>query len=125
MKTRDELMVKAIKMQEFIETEIPTEPNDLIDRLNLLSVLIAQSSQMLADAKFYQDKLINGAIMESLKQEYNGKLSPSTINQYVKTEAKDANYLVNWIDRINATATHQIDAVRSIISYRKSEMNLI
>ena len=38
---------------------------------------------------------------------------------------KEYNYLVNWLDRINATATHQLDALRTIISYRKTEFSAL
>ena len=124
MLNKEQLHDKAERMQKFLETKAGTEPNDLIDRAENLSVLIAQSGQCLADAKYLQDMVINGAIMEALQKSYEERLSPSTINKCVNTAAKDLNYLVNWIDRINATATHQLDAIRTLISYRKAEMTI-
>jgi hypothetical protein len=116
---------KAAKMQAYlVDTYDSQNPNDLIQRLEYLQILVAESGQLLAESKWYQDKIVNGAIVESLKQAYDKSLSPSTINKYVNTTARDYNYLVNVFDRINSTATHQIDALRSIISYRKAEMQL-
>ena len=122
--TKEQLTESATKMQSYLEKRAGGEPNDLIDRAENLAILIAKSGQCLASAKYLQDTVVNGAIMEALQKAYEERLSPSTINKFVVTAAKDFNYLVNWFDRINATATHQLDAIRTIISYRKSEMNL-
>lgn len=120
----DQLKETAAKMQAFLERELPSEPNDLIEALNLVDILMAKSGQMLADAKYYKDTVVNSAIMQAIKEAYNEKLSASTINKYVESVARDQAYLVNWIDRINATATHHKDSIRTIISYRKKELEL-
>lgn len=122
--SKEELLNKAEKFQAYLEKKVGSEPNELIERVELLSILIAQSGQCLANAKYLQDQVINGTIMEALKSAYDDRLSASTINQFVKSSAKEFNYLVNWLDRINSTATHQLDSTRTIISYRKCEMNL-
>lgn len=124
MFTKEEIQEKAGEMQSYLELKSGSEPNDLIERAENLAILIAKSGQCLADAKYLQDNIVNGAIMEALQKAYEERLSPSTINKFVLTAAKEFNYLVNWLDRINATATHQLDAVRTLISYRKAEMNL-
>ena len=111
-------------MQKYLEAKTGSDPADLISKAELLNILIAQSGNCLADAKYYQDSVINGAIMEALQKAYEERLSPSTINKFVATAAKELNYLVNWLDRINSTAVHQLDAIRTLISYRKAEMNL-
>lgn len=120
----EELENKAKTMQAFLETKSGSEPNELIERAEDLAVLIAVSGQCLADAKYLQDMVVNGAIMEALQKAYEERLSPSTINKFVTTSAKSQNYLVNLFDRINATATHQLDGIRSVLSYRKAEMTL-
>lgn len=124
MLTKEQLHEKGTKMQSFLEGKFGNEPADLLKRIELLSVLIASSGQCLADAKYLQDNIINGTIMDALQKAYEERLSPSTINKFVTSAAKEFNYLVNWFDRINATATHQLDAVRTMVSYKKSEMNL-
>ena len=62
--------------------------------------------------------------MEALQKAYEERLSPSTINKFVTTAAKDQNFLVNWLDRINSSSVHQLDGLRSILSYRKAEMTI-
>lgn len=119
--TNEELKTKAQRFQSFLETRHGQEPEQLLERMELLAILVAQSGQCLAEAKLHQDQVINGAIGEAIDRALTDKLSASTINQYVKSAAKEYNYMVNWLDRINATATHQLDALRTIISYRKAE----
>lgn len=124
MLNREELEIKAASMQKYLEQKPGSEPNDLIERAENLSVLIAQSGQCLADARYLQDTVVNGAIMEALQKAYEERLSPSTINKFVTTAAKDTNYLVNLFDRLNSAAVHSLDGVRTILSYRKAEMTL-
>lgn len=111
-------------MQEYLEKPYKADPDELIERINYLGIMISQSGQCLADAKYYQDTIVNGVIMEAIQKAYEEKLSASTINKFVTTAAKDQNLLVNTFDRINASAVHQLDAIRTIISYKKSEMLL-
>lgn len=122
MYSPEDLKLKAQKMQDYLEKKVDEDPAILMDRIGFLTVMIAQTSKMLADAKYYQDTLVNGAIMDSLKKAYEEKLSPSTINKFVTTAAREQNYLVNWIDRLNSAAVHQLDGIRSIVSYKKAEM---
>lgn len=123
--TIEQLTAKAEKMQTFLEVEPSEDIEKLLKRVDQLGILISQSGKMLADAKYYKDAIVNGAIMESLKQAYEEKLSASTINKFVETAAKEQAYLVNWIDRINSTATHQLDGIRTVISYRKAEFSAL
>lgn len=118
-----ELHDKASKMQSFLELSLPKDGNDLIDHLDKIDILIAQSGNMLADAKWYQDKIKNVAVLAAIEPKFE-KLSATAINEFIKSECKDQNYLVNWIDRINASATHIKDSIRTIISYKKKEMEL-
>lgn len=111
-------------MQAYLETPVGDDPQGLIDRTELLTILIAKSGQCLAEAKYIQDQLINEGLMSAIGQELDKKLSPSLITKFVSSNAKDINYLVTWADRINAAATHQLDGLRSIISYKKAELNL-
>ncbi len=124
MYSKEQLTAKAEKMQAYLQENPGTEPNDLINRLTKLNILLSQSGQCLADAKYHQDIIVNGAIMEAVQKAYEQKLGQSVINKFVTTAAKDFNYLVNLFDRINSSAVHQIDSLRSILSYRKSEMVL-
>jgi hypothetical protein len=123
-RSKEELHKVAENMQTYLETETGPDPQHLMDRIELLNLLIAKSGQCLAEAKYIQDQIINTGLMNAIGEGLETKLSPSLINQFVKSNAKDVNLLVNWFDRINAAATHQLDSLRTIISYKKAELNL-
>lgn len=63
--------------------------------------------------------------MKALKEGYADQLTPSALNKFVNSLAKNENYLVNVFDRINASSTHQLDACRSVLSYRKVEFSTL
>lgn len=123
-RSKDELNKLAEKMQAYLETDLGPDPQHLIDRAELLTILIAKSGQALAEAKFIQDMIINDGLLSAINQGLETKLSPSLVNKFVSSNAKDVNFLVNWLDRINSAATHQLDGIRTIISYKKAELNL-
>ena len=125
MLTIEQLKDKAAALSSWLQEKHDSDPEKLVERMDNLGRLMAVSGQCLADAKYYQDSVINGAIMEALQKAYEERLSPSTINKFVTTAAKDLNYLVNSFDRINASAVHLLDAVRTAISFEKSKMNIL
>jgi hypothetical protein len=112
------------KMQAYLEAPIGKEPNELLERMEYLLIMVAKSGQLLAEAKLAQDQIVNQGLLAAMDEGLDKKLSPSLITKFVNTNAKEVNYLVNWADRVNASATHQLDAIRTIVSYRKAEMNL-
>lgn len=123
-RSKAELEAKALRMQEYLELEIGPDPAQIMERIEHLHILIAQSGQCLAEAKYIQDQLINQGLSAAIEMDLNKKLSPSLIAKFVSTQAKDINFIVNHLDRINAAATHQLDGLRTIISYKKAELNL-
>lgn len=123
--TREQLKEKIQKFNSFLQEKPGSEPNDIINRIELLLILISQSGECLAHAKYNVDTLVHSEIMKVLKEGYSEQLSPSVLNRFIQALAKDDTIIVNQLDRINAAATHQMDGLRSILSYRKSEMNLV
>ena len=122
--TYEALNDKAIKMQSFLEQKASDQEEGLIDRLELLQVLLAQSGNYLAEAKYLLDIRKNDSITQSLKEALAGDWSTTIIHKKIDALCREENFLVNRFDRINSSAVHQIDALRSILSYRKAQMNL-
>ncbi len=122
--TSDELKIKADKMQSFLEQKPSDQEEGLIDRLELLQILMAQSGDCLANAKYLLDMRKNDSITQSLKEALAGDWSTTIIHKKIDALCREENFLVNRFDRINSSAVHQIDALRSILSYRKAQMSL-
>ena len=109
-------------IQQFLEISISEDMNEVEQRGNELTVNMARSGKLLADAKYHRDEKLNSAIVEELKKIL--QLAPSTANKYIDALTKEENYLVSWSERVNRTCTHQIDWCRTLISKAKEEMRV-
>ena len=121
MRNLEQLKDKASSMAAYLEKKTGTEPTDIMERLENLSVLLIQSGECLAEAKYYQDQVIHSTITKALTEAYHDKLSATVIKDFVKATAKEYNYLVTMFDRINSATVHQIDSLRSVLSFIKSQ----
>ncbi len=120
-----ELFTEAQEMQIFMQDECSDNVGEIIERLKQLNVYQARSGFMLAEAnKLYRAKRateISETIVKIAKENY---LSATAQNALVQSIAQDEAFLVDWLDRINATTKHQQDVLRSILSYEKEQLKL-
>lgn len=118
-------MVEAEKIQSYLEINCSNNPEEIIERINQIQVYMARSGQMLADAKKALRKKKSSEISETiLKIAKEQHLSAKAQNALVDSIAEEESYMVDWLDRINRTCTHQIDALRSLLSYEKEQLRL-
>ena len=120
-----DLQDKADRMHNFLQKEVGSEPNEIIERIEHLSILISQSGQLLSKCKYLQDTVIHGSIMNAIKDGYTEKLTPSALNKFVGALAKEENYLVKQFDEINSAAGKQLSGLITILSYRKTEFSFL
>ena len=107
-------------MQTYLEIIPSDDTAELSDRIKTLAVFQARSGYMLAEAKKTlsekkKSEIVN-TILEIAKQNY---LSAKAQNALVDSIATDEQFIVDWLDRINASCKHQLDAVRSLLSFEK------
>lgn len=120
----DDLLQEAQEIQDFLES-VPDnneDPNELAIRLTYLNNYMARSGKMLADAKQMQDSAISAAYAEHSKAIL--KMPATIAMKFIASQTVTENYLVNWLDRINRTCTHQSDNIRTQISFAKEQMIL-
>ncbi|MDR1199827.1 MAG: hypothetical protein LBK94_12590 [Prevotellaceae bacterium] len=123
--TLEDLNSECRQMQAMLETVIPADVNAVIEHARLLAVFHARSGQMLADAKLLLRKKKASEIADMIiKIAKEGFLSAKAQNALLDTVAQDEAYLVDWLDRINASCVHDLDLCRSIISKAKEEMRM-
>lgn len=120
----EKLLEEAKTIQAYIE-EKPNlaSPDDVQGRLVELMSYLARSGEMLAQAKFLLRREKGGKIAEVVgmwSKELN--LSSKVQNTYLDCIAEKEAYLVDKLDRLNASITHQVDALRSVLSYMKEEL---
>lgn len=106
--------------------------NDLTGVKNI--VLIHLSPQN-SNAKLFKNKVvetkkayrskkateISNTIVKIAKEQF---LFAKAQNTLLDSIAKDEAYFVDWLDRLNAAATHQVDALRSILSYEREQLRI-
>jgi len=117
---------EAQKIQDYLEITCSADPNEIIDRISTITVYLARTAQMLADAKkIVADIKKKGIAKEVIALLTNGvPLSATAQKAVIDGIAIEEQYMVNWIERINRTCTHQIDALRSMLSYEKELLSL-
>lgn len=119
--TREAIIAELKTMQSFLEESMSEEADEAILRGNDLAVYMARSGKLLADAKYYRDMTLNSGVVAEMKTLLS--LPASSANKYIDTLCKEDTYLMNWADRINRSATHQMEWCRTVVSKAKAEMN--
>ena len=119
------LKTRATEIQSYLEISCSNDPEEIKERIVYLMTYMATSGEMLAQAKKYlrsaQTREISKTIISIAKEQC---LSAKVQNALLDSICEDENYLVDFLERINRTCTHQIDALRSLLSYEKEGMRL-
>lgn len=116
---------EAQQIQEFLEITMSENPQEVIERGNDLQVYMARTGKLLADAKYILNDQKRHETMDIIRDFIiDQKLSAKVQNALIDGLCKEEQYLVDWIDRLNAACTHQLDWCRSVNSKNKEEMRL-
>lgn len=119
----DKLFQMATEFHPVIAMQISTDDAQaLSERANHIASIMATTGKMLADAKYWRDKAVKDSVLTQLKDAKRSSLPASVMNELIKAECKDYNYLVNWIEQQDKDCKYQIELLRSLISLRKTEM---
>lgn len=122
MITIEELLKEANSIQQFLEISVSDNPEELVERLSYINVLLARTGKMLADAKLLQDRAITAAYTEHMNAIM--KMTPTVSVKFINAITLNENYLVNWLDRMNRVLVHSSDNIRTQISYNKEQLRL-
>ena len=98
---------------------------EIVERGNDLIVYVSRTGKMLADAKYHLNVIRKAEIMDILKIIIPEKLSAKVQNALIDSVAREQQYLVDWCERLNRTAVHQLDWCRTVISKSKTEMQYL
>ena len=121
----EELTKEAQKIQDFLEITMSDNPQEVIERGSDLQVYMARTGKMLADAKYILNEQKRNETMDIVRDFIiDQKLSAKVQNALIDGLCREKQYLVDWIERLNAACTHQLDWCRSVNSKNKEEMRL-
>lgn len=121
----DQILQELTNIDVFLNITCSEQVEEIVQRGNDLAVYIARSGKLLADAKIHLDRKMKDEVFNTLKEAgKQAKVSQTAINKIINSLCADEQYLVNWAERTNRSATHQLDWVRTLISKAKEEMRL-
>lgn len=119
------MKTEARQIQDYLEISWGNNPEEIIDRISTLSVYMARTGEMLAEAKrLYNKKVtseIGATIIKIAKEQF---LSATAQNALVKSIAEEEQFLVDWIERMHRSCVHQIEALRSSLSFEKENLRI-
>lgn len=119
------LQQEAQQIQDYLDIECSESPEEVLERIRTIMPYISRTAYMLAEAKkaLRRKKAseISNTIINIAKEQC---LSAKVQNTLIDSIAEEEAHLVDWLDRLNAAATHQVDALRSILSYEREQLRL-
>lgn len=119
----EQLQTRYENMNKFLEQPLNKEYDALITRMEHLGILLARAGEYMTEAAYRIDEVVD--IECKVNLELLDKYSASTFNMMIKAKAKDWNKMKLGFERCCSSAVHQIDAIRTILSFEKAKMNLI
>jgi len=121
----DDLKKEAEQIQAYLDITVSNNPAEMSERISTLMSFMARSGEMLAEAK----KILRAKKTEQIQQTIiaiakQACLSAKVQNALLDSICQDESFLVDWLDRINRSCTHQIDGLRSLLSYEREHLRL-
>tara|TARA_R110000868_G_scaffold8519_1_gene44094 strand:+ start:352 stop:720 length:369 start_codon:yes stop_codon:yes gene_type:complete len=110
-------------MLKFLEQPLNKDYDALITRMEHLGILLSRAGEYMTEAAYRIDEVVD--IECKVNLELLDKYSASTFNMMIKAKAKDWNKLKLGFERCCSASVHQIDSIRTIISFEKAKMSLI
>jgi hypothetical protein len=110
-------------IQDYLDITVSIDPAEFVNRISTLMTYMSRSGEMLAKAKkelrSKKTTEISKTILKIAKEQC---LSATVQNALLDSICEDEAFMVDWLERINRTCTHQIDGLRSLLSYEKEQI---
>ena len=104
-------------------TNISDNITALEQRAYELAEIYARTGKLLTDAKYLFNAHSFAQLIKAIDEHYK-YLSATNQNAIAKTICKEEQYLIDWCERINKTAIHEVELIRTSISLHKEEIKL-
>lgn len=113
------------EISSYLNITCSNNPTEIQERISVIMVYVMRTGEMLADAKKLLRKRKSDEIQNTIIQiAKENCLSAKVQNALLDSIAEEECYLVDRLDRLNTSATHQLDALRSLLSYEKESLRL-
>lgn len=122
---KDRITAELTEMDKFLNITMSENAEEAVQRGNDLAVYVARTGKLLADARYWLDEAMKSEVLNTLRDTAKeAKATATAVNALVNSLCKEERYLVNWCERNNRTATHQLSWCVTIISKAKEEMKM-
>lgn len=119
------LQEEAKQISDYLQITCQNNPQEIQQRIADTMVYVARTGEMLATAKHLlrrrKSEEIQNTIISIAKENC---LSAKVQNALLDSIAEEEAFLVDTLDRLNAAATHQLDALRTLLSYEREGLRL-
>lgn len=108
-------------MQEYLEIEPSDDPNEICERMRVISVYMARSSRLLAEAKAHRRKSERDTF--AALPEF-AAMPANTLKKYLEVCAYEWYEIEDALENLYKTCVHSLDSLRSLLSFSKEDMRL-
>ncbi len=123
--SKEQILQELTDIDIFLNITMSENAEEAVLRGNDLAVYVARTGKLLADSKYWLNKARNSEVLETLRETAkNAQATAKAVNALVDSICREEQYLVDWCDRCNRTATHQLSWCVTIISKAKEEMKM-
>lgn len=123
--SREQILQELTDIDRFLSITMSENAEEAVQRGNDLAVYVARTGKLLADAKYWLNEAMNSETMHTLRDTAKeAKATATAVNALVNSLCKEERYLVDWCERCNRTATHQLSWCVTVISKAKAEMQM-
>jgi isopropylmalate/homocitrate/citramalate synthase len=122
----DDIFVEAQSYQDFLVEEFTSDDTAsmIFEHGNKIAEIVSRTGKLRSDAKFYlMDAKRSEIIRELSKLTRDYGMSVTMQKELIDASMAKFTSLYEWVERLNRTATHQLDWCRTKISYIKEEKN--
>lgn len=122
---KEQILQELADIDSFLNTTMSENAEEAVARGNDLAVYVARTGKLLADTKYWLNQTKNSEVLEALRETAkNAKATAKAVNALVDSVCREEQYLVDWCERCNRTATHQLSWCVTLISKAKEEMKM-
>ena len=119
------LQEEAKQISDYLQITCQNNPQEIQQRIADTMVYVARTGEMLATAKQQlrrrKSEEIQNTILTIARENC---LSAKVQNALLDSIAEEEAFLVDTLDRLNAAATHQLNALRTLLSYEREGLRL-
>ena len=119
-------MEQEIKeISDYLNIACSNNQQEIQERISTLMVYMMRTGEMLANAKKMLRKKKSDEIQNTIiRIAKENCLSAKIQNALLDSIAEDEAFLVDKLDRLNASCVHQLDALRTLLSFEKESLRL-